>query len=133
VNDAVVASINGAVKVESLTLRKASLKSDGERRLEVEGVFVEMRYVTKTEFVKNLVELNGLGEIVVDKNGATSMPGVFACGDVTDTPYKQAVVSAGQGATAALSAYNYIQRLRGKSTSKADWKSIKPKATVSAV
>jgi thioredoxin reductase (NADPH) len=133
VNDAVVASINGAVKVESLTLRKASLKSDGERRLEVEGVFVEMGYVTKTEFVKNLVELNGLGEIVVDKNGATSMPGVFACGDVTDTPYKQAVVSAGQGATAALSAYNYIQRLRGKSTSKADWKSIKPKATVSAV
>jgi thioredoxin reductase (NADPH) len=133
VNEAVVSSINGGTKLESLTIHKTAPKGDhSPTQLEVDGLFVEMGYVTKTDFIRNLVELNSLGEIIVDKNGATSMPGVFACGDVTDTLYKQAIVSAGQGAAAALSAYNYIQRLRGKSASKADWKSIKLKPTTSS-
>ena len=61
----------------------------------------------------------------MDKFGATSAEGIFAAGDVTDVPYKQAVISAGQGSIAALSAYNYIQKLRGKPVSKTDWKSVK--------
>src|SRR5579875_3687155 len=80
-----------------------------------------------------VVELVGnkkLKEIVVDKEGRTSRQGVFAAGDVTDTPYKQAVISAGQGSTAALSAYNYVQRIKGKPASSADWRSLKPKQSV---
>jgi len=92
------------------------------REIRVDGLFVEMGYVAKTEFVKDLVLLNSRNEIEVDANCATSHPGIFAAGDVTNVPFKQAVISAGQGAIAALSAYNYIQRLRGGSTVRADWK-----------
>jgi thioredoxin reductase (NADPH) len=92
------------------------------REIRVDGLFVEMGYVAKTEFVKDLVLLNSRNEIEVDANCATSHPGIFAAGDVTNVPFKQAVNSAGQGAIAALSAYNYIQRLRGGSTVRADWK-----------
>src|SRR5918994_1433623 len=65
-------------------------------------------------YLKDLVQLNGNKEIIVDKYCATSNEGIFAAGDVTDVPCKQAIVSAGQGAIAALSAYNYIQKLKGK-------------------
>lgn len=71
-----------------------------------------------------MVEMNGLGEIIVSKDCSTSMPGIFAAGDVTDIPYKQAVISAGMGATAALSAYNYVQRIKGRPVVKNDWKKI---------
>ena len=84
-----------------------------------------MGYVAKTDFVKGLVQLNDRKEIVVDKQCATSHDGIFAAGDITDVPFKQAVISAGQGATAALSAYNHIQRMRGGSVVRADWKSKK--------
>jgi thioredoxin reductase (NADPH) len=89
--------------------------------LEVDGVFVEMGYTAKTDWVKGFVQLNENGEIVTDKLGMTSRPGVFAAGDVTDILYKQAVIAAAQGAIAALSAYNYVQRLRGLPTKKSDW------------
>ena len=58
----------------------------------------------------------------MDKECATSHSGIFAAGDITDVPFKQAVISAGQGAIAALSAYNHIQKLRGGSAVRADWK-----------
>ena len=75
-----------------------------------------------------MVHLNNSNEIIVDKYCATSRQGIFADGDITDVPYKHAVISAGQGSIAALSAYNYIQKLKGaKSTPiKADWKSSTP-------
>jgi len=57
---------------------------------------------------------------VVDKNQATSEPGIFAAGDITDTPFKQAITSAGDGAKAGLAAYNYVQRIRGIHTLKSD-------------
>ncbi|MCL4329644.1 MAG: FAD-dependent oxidoreductase [Candidatus Thermoplasmatota archaeon] len=110
-------------------LSSVSVKTDAERELktiEIQGLFVEMGYVAKTDFVKDLVRLNEQKEIVVNDNGETSMRGVFAAGDVTHVPYKQAVISAGQGATAALSAYNYVQKLKGKTAVKSDWRSIKP-------
>jgi thioredoxin reductase (NADPH) len=120
--NSVVKMINGNSKVESLTIYNSKTKS--EFKLDVDGVFVEMGYIAKTDIVKDLVQLNGNKEIIVDKYCATSNEGIFAAGDVTDVPYKQAIVSAGQGAIAALSAYNYIQKLEGKPTVKTDWKSI---------
>ncbi len=108
-------------------VRKLVLKGDGGEsttELDIDGVFVEMGYVTRTEFLKGMVDLNGLGEIVVNKDCTTSMPGIFAAGDVTDIPFKQAIISAGMGATAALSAYNYVQKIKGKPTTRNDWKKI---------
>ena len=121
--NSVVKSINGSSKVESLTLFNS--KTSSESKIAVDGVFVEMGYIAKTDIVKDLVQLNDNQEIVVDKYCATSCEGIFAAGDVTDVPYKQAVISSGQGAIAALSAYNYIQKLAGKPTIKSDWKSNK--------
>ena len=120
--NSVVKSINGSSKVESLTLFNS--KTNSEYKITVDGVFIEMGYIAKTDIVKDLVQINDNKEIVVDKHCATSHEGIFAAGDVTDVPYKQAVISAGQGAIAALSAYNYIQKLKGKPTVKTDWKSI---------
>jgi thioredoxin reductase (NADPH) len=121
--NSVVKSINGGSKVESLTLFNS--KTNSVSKIAVDGVFVEMGYIAKTDIVKDLVQLNDNQEIVADKYCATSCGGIFAAGDVTDVPYKQAVISSGQGAIAALSAYNYIQKLTGKSTIKSDWKSNK--------
>ena len=120
--NSIVKSINGNSKVESLTLYNSKTKS--ESKLDVDGIFGEMGYVARTDIVKDLVKLNDNKEIIVDKYCGTSAKGIFAAGDVTDVPYKQAIISAGQGAIAALSAYNYIQRLKGKPAIKADWKSL---------
>jgi thioredoxin reductase (NADPH) len=115
-----VKALKGAERLTSLVLEDVNSKA--ERDLAADGLFVEMGYVAKTEVVKDLVQLNGIKEIVTDKEGKTSHPGIFAAGDVTDTPYKQAVISAGQGSAAGLSAYNYIQRLKGGPSLKVDWK-----------
>jgi thioredoxin reductase (NADPH) len=131
--NSIVKGINGTSKVESLTIANtktkstSSLSSSSESKVDVDGIFVEMGYIAKTDFIKELVQLNSSNEIIVDKYCATSTPGIFAAGDVTDVPYKQAVISAGQGSIAALSAYNYIQKLKGGKSQpiKADWKSSK--------
>ncbi|MFQ5761931.1 MAG: NAD(P)/FAD-dependent oxidoreductase, partial [Candidatus Bathyarchaeia archaeon] len=115
-----VLEVKGGSKVEGLIIR--NLKDDQTSELNVQGVFVEMGYVAKTGFVKDLVTLNTVGEIMVAKDQSTSHPGIFAAGDVTDTPFKQAIISAGEGAKAALSAYNYLQRIRGKPLARSDWK-----------
>ncbi len=122
ISNSIVKAINGDSKVESLTLYDSKTKS--ESKLDVDGIFVEMGYVAKTDIVKDLVKLNHNREIIVDKYCATSTKGIFAAGDVTDVPYKQAIISAGQGAIAALSAYNYLQRLKGKPAIRTDWKSV---------
>jgi thioredoxin reductase (NADPH) len=122
ISNSIVKAINGNSKVESLTLYDS--KSKSESKLDTDGIFVEMGYVAKTDIVKDLVQLNVNKEIIVDKYCGTSTKGVFAAGDVTDVPYKQAIISAGQGAVAALSAYNYIQRLKGRPTIRVDWKSV---------
>jgi thioredoxin reductase (NADPH) len=122
ISNSIVKAINGNSKVESLTLYNSKTKS--ESKLDVDGIFVEMGYVARTDIVKDLVKLNGSKEIIVDKYCSTSSNGIFAAGDVTDVPYKQAIISAGQGAIAALSAYNYLQRLKGKPTIRTDWKSV---------
>jgi len=125
ISNSSVKSINGTSKVESLTLYDS--KSKSESKLDVDGIFVEIGYVARTDIVRDLVKLNDSKEIIIDKYCATSTEGVFAAGDVTDVPYKQAIISAGQGAIAALSAYNYLQRLKGKPAIRADWRSVTSK------
>ncbi|MEY4419752.1 MAG: Alkyl hydroperoxide reductase subunit [Pseudomonadota bacterium] len=78
--------------------------------VELEGVFVQIGLVPNTEFLKGTVELSKFGEIVVDAKGHTSVPGVFAAGDATTVPYKQIIIAAGEGAKAALSAFDYLIR-----------------------
>lgn len=82
--------------------------------LPLDGLFLEIGHVVDTSAVKGLVELNAAGEVIVDANGATSCPGIFAAGDVTQVKYKQTVISAGHGATAALEAHSYLSGLSGK-------------------
>ena len=96
--------IDGGATVEGLTVRRRGKL----RRLAVDGVFVEIGLEPNTEFALGLVETNARGEITVDARGRTGVPGVFAAGDCTDVPDKQIVVAAGDGAKAALAAFEYL-------------------------
>ncbi len=80
------------------------------RHIELEGVFVQIGLVPNTEWLKGTVELSRFGEIVIDAKGHTNVEGVFAAGDCTTVPYKQIVIAAGAGATAALSAFDHLIR-----------------------
>ncbi len=84
--------------------------TDEEHVVELAGIFVQIGLLPNTEFLQGSVELNQNNEIIIDKHGATSLPGVFAAGDCTDTAYKQIVISMGSGATAALGAFDYMIR-----------------------
>ena len=79
-------------------------------RVELEGVFVQIGLVPNTDWLKGSVGLSPRGEIEVDARGQTSVPGVFAAGDATTTPYKQIVIAMGEGSKAALSAFDYLIR-----------------------
>jgi len=85
------------------------LESGEARELEVSGVFIEIGSEPSTSFLGGRLQLNDLGEIVIDSNNRTSLPGVFAAGDVTDVAEKQIIIAAGEGAKAALSAYDWLQ------------------------
>ncbi len=76
----------------------------------LEGIFVQIGLVPNTDWLKGTVELSRHGEIIVDARGQTSLPGVFAAGDATTVPYKQIVIAAGDGAKAALSAFDHLIR-----------------------
>jgi NADH-dependent peroxiredoxin subunit F len=78
--------------------------------VELEGIFVQIGLVPNTEWLKGTVELSRFGEIVIDAKGHTNVPGVFAAGDCTTVPYKQIVIAAGEGAKAALSAFDHLIR-----------------------
>jgi alkyl hydroperoxide reductase subunit F len=84
--------------------------SGAAKRVDVEGCFVQIGLVPNTEWLRGTLELSRHGEIVVDAKGATSLPGVFAAGDVTTVPFKQIVIAAGDGAKAALGAFDYLMR-----------------------
>lgn len=84
--------------------------TDAIHRLALEGVFIQIGLVPNTEFLRGTLELSRFGEIVVDHHGATSATGVFAAGDATTVPYKQIVIAAGDGAKAALGAFDYLIR-----------------------
>jgi thioredoxin reductase (NADPH) len=117
--NSVPAEIKGDKFVSGIVVEDANTKK--RRSLEVNGVFVEIGYIVDTSFVKHLVGVNAANEIIVNNHCETKEPGIFAAGDVTDVPYKQTVISAGMGATAGLSAYNYLMKLEGKTGAKIDW------------
>jgi NADH-dependent peroxiredoxin subunit F len=95
-------------KVNGLVYK--DLRSDEVKRVALEGVFVQIGLVPNTEWLKGTIELSKHGEIVVDAKGATSVPGVFAAGDVTTVPFKQIVIAVGEGAKAALGAFDHLIR-----------------------
>lgn len=80
------------------------------RELAVAGVFVQIGLLPSTDFLRGTLELTKYGEIVVDAHGATSVPGVFAAGDATTVPFKQIIIATGDGAKAALGAFEYLIR-----------------------
>lgn len=95
-------------KVNGLTYTD---RATGEsKHVELEGVFVQIGLVPNTEWLKGTLELSRFGEIVVDAKGATSVSGVFAAGDVTTVPFKQIIIAAGDGAKAALGAFDHLMR-----------------------
>jgi alkyl hydroperoxide reductase subunit F len=83
------------------------------RRLDLEGIFVQIGQAPNTEWLKDTLKLSPRGEIEIDDRARTSMPGVFAAGDCTTTPFKQIVIALGEGAKASLSAFDYLIRQGG--------------------
>ena len=95
-------------KVTGLTYES---RTDGAvENLDVSGVFVQIGLLPNTEWLKESMAVTKHGEIEIDAAGATNVPGVFAAGDCTTTPYKQIVVATGAGSTAALSAFDHLIR-----------------------
>ncbi|KQQ55560.1 alkyl hydroperoxide reductase subunit F [Pseudomonas sp. Leaf127] len=91
-------------------LRYKDRVSGEARAVELEGIFVQIGLLPNSEWLKGTVELSPRGEIVVDARGETSIPGIFAAGDVTTTPYKQIIIALGEGAKASLSAFDHLIR-----------------------
>jgi len=116
-----VQEILGSNFVEKIKLKNK--KTNEVSELEVNGVFEEIGYMTKAEFLDDLVKLNEKGEVVTDEETKTSCEGIFAAGDCTDTPFKQVIISAGEGAKAGLGAYFYLQARAGRDVGQSiDWK-----------
>lgn len=84
----------------------------GEEIIPTDGLFIEIGYLPNSESFKNLLKLADSGEILINERNETSQTGIFAAGDVTQVPYKQIVIAAGEGAKAALSANEYLNRLK---------------------
>ncbi len=84
--------------------------NDEVHEVELEGIFVQIGLLPNSEWLKGTLELSRFGEIIVDAKGQTSIPGVFAAGDVTTVPYKQIVIAVGEGAKASLSAFDHLIR-----------------------
>lgn len=108
VTNAQTTEITGDAKVNGLTYRDRA--TGNETHVPLEGVFVQIGLVPNTEWLKDTVELSRHGEIVVDAKGQTSVPGVFAAGDATTVPFKQIIIAAGDGAKAALGAFDHLMR-----------------------
>lgn len=100
--------INGTDRVEGITY--VDRETGDTHSIELQGVFVQIGLVPNTEWLEDSVERNRMGEIIVDSRGATNVPGVFAAGDCTNSPYKQIIISMGSGATASLGAFDYLIR-----------------------
>ncbi len=95
-------------KVTGLVYKDRS--SEEMHSVELEGIFVQIGLLPNSEWLKGALELSRFGEIIVDAKGQTSIPGVFAAGDVTTVPYKQIVIAVGEGAKASLSAFDHLIR-----------------------
>ena len=92
------------------SLRYTDRTTDTAQTLALQGIFVQIGLVPNSDFLGDAVERTRFGEIVINAKGETSTPGIFAAGDVTTVPYKQIIVAMGEGAKAALSAFDYLIR-----------------------
>ncbi len=99
-------AILGSNLVESLKYQ--DLKTGEASEIKIQGIFVEIGWVPSTAYLENFVELTPAKEVKINKDNATSIPGVFAGGDITDIGYKQLVIACGEGAKAGLSAWDYL-------------------------
>ncbi|WP_369958995.1 alkyl hydroperoxide reductase subunit F [Pseudomonas benzenivorans] len=95
-------------KVNALVYRDRD--SDELHEIELEGIFVQIGLLPNSDWLKGVVELSPRGEVIVDSRGETSVPGIFAAGDVTTVPYKQIVIAVGEGAKASLGAFDHLIR-----------------------
>ena len=91
-------------------IRYTDRKSGKSKTIELEGIFVQIGLLPNTDWIKGTVALSKHDELEVDTKGQTSVPGVFAAGDVTTVPYKQIIIAMGEGAKASLSAFDYLIR-----------------------
>ena len=114
-----VKSISGNSVLQQITIVDSS---GAEKVLEVDALFIEMGSKINLDYVKHLVKINTKGEIEIESGGMTSHPAIFAAGDATTIPYKQIIVACGDGSNAGLSAFNYLEKLKGKPGVRADWK-----------
>lgn len=105
-NNTEVVGIEGHKTVE--TIRIKSRDGGLQKDLPVSGVFIEVGFLPATDYLKDLIRLNKLGEIVIDKENMTSVAGIFAAGDITDILEKQIITAAGEGAKAAIQASKYL-------------------------
>jgi len=105
-----IKEIEGKDKLEGITIENLNRKET--KHLPVQGVFIEIGLVPNSEFARSLVKLNQIGEITVDCSNHTSVPGLFAAGDVSSVPEKQIIIAAGEGAKATLIAHQYLVRLK---------------------
>ena len=101
------------------TVDSISLKSG--KKLKTDGVIVEIGFVVDRTLAEGFVEMDEKNQIVINPLQETSVPGIFAAGDLTQTAAKQVVIAAGEGAKAALSCFDYLQRIDGKRVILADW------------
>ncbi len=95
-------------KVTGVTYKDRT--NDEIKQVALEGIFVQIGLLPNTDWLKGTIELNRMGEIVIDAKGHTNVPGVFAAGDCTTVPYKQIIIATGEGAKAALSAFDHLIR-----------------------
>jgi thioredoxin reductase (NADPH) len=114
-----VQAISGNSVLQQITVVDSS---GNENVLDVDALFIELGSKIDLDYVKHLVKINTKGEIEIDSGGATSHPAIFAAGDATTIPYKQIIVACGDGSNAGLSAFNYVEKLKGKPGIRADWK-----------
>ena len=114
-----ITSISGGSALQQIRLKD---NSGLEKTIDVDGLFIEMGSKINLSFVKHLIKINSKGEIEVYESSKTSHPAIFAAGDATNIPYKQIVAACGDGAAAGISAFNYIEKLKGKPGIRSDWK-----------
>ncbi|MBT0623285.1 alkyl hydroperoxide reductase subunit F [Pseudomonas fluorescens] len=111
--DVITSALTSEVKGDGQKVTGLAYKDrdNGEfKTIDLEGIFVQIGLLPNTDWLKGTVELTPRGEIIVDARGETSLPGVFAAGDVTTVPYKQIVIAVGEGAKASLSAFDHLIR-----------------------
>jgi alkyl hydroperoxide reductase subunit F len=108
-SNSVVAALHGDKLLSAITIKDRV--TDEELKINLEGVFAEIGWLPNTDFVSDLLKLNDQKEIIIDINCQTSVPGIFAAGDVTNIKGKQIIIAAGEGAKAALEAYDYLAQL----------------------